>query len=276
VLFSPGCSGSTATVHMIRDLAELAHQDTVNCGGSFELIKEISDGKFGNTNRNLTDGIRNFVQRGADTHRRLLVKAELRFAKTDPEFMRYLNSLGTRFLNYQRWNKLDIALCSIRDCFLGYTPLEFGFELDEQGERVRDCEFRGRGTQEAQQVNKIHVDVDNLVPNLRKVLDVRSDITSFLEESSADFFSEIYENLFAFYQGEKGLDVSVRAWQGVMSKFNVDIGAGVVRNHLKSLQDTRSGPDLHRDMIENFDEVKIALESCTDSDCEEMRKMLRE
>jgi hypothetical protein len=261
---------------MIRDLAELAHQGIVECGGSFELIKEISEGNFGNTNRNLTDGIRNFIQRGDDTHRRLLFKAELRFANKDPEFMRYLNSVGVRFLNYHRGNKLDIALCSIRDCFLEYTPLEFGFQLDEHGKQVRECAFRGRGTQEAQQVNKIHVDVDNLVPNLRKLIDVKSDITSFLEESGADFSSEIYENLFAFYQGETGLDVSVRAWQGVMSKFNVDIGTGVVRNHLKSLQGSRFGPDSHRDVIDNFDEVKIALESCTDSDCEAMRKMLRE
>jgi hypothetical protein len=260
---------------MIQDLAELAHQGVLDCGG-FELIKEISNGNFGNANRNLTDGIRNFVQRGADTQRRLLFKAETRFAKTDPDLMRYLKSLGVRFLNYWRWNKLDTALCSVRDCFLEYTPLEFGFELDKRGERVHDCAFRGRGTQEAQQVSKIHVDVDNLVQNLRKLINVGSDITSFLEESGADFSSEIYENLFAFYQGEKGLDVSVRAWQGVMSTFHVDIEAGVVRKHLKSLQGSRSGPGLHRDTIENFDEVKIALESCTDADCEDMRKMLRE
>jgi len=276
VLFAQGCTGSTATIHIIEDLAELAKQGVLHCAGSYELTKDITIGKFGSSNSDLALAMKDFAAIAEDYGRRLLYKDEMKYAARDAAMMRYMKRHGAIFLHYERSNKLDLGLCNVHDCFDSYTPLEFGYQVQHH-KRLDTCEFRGRGEQEDDTVTKIHVNTENLLANLRHLKDVAGNTTKFLRESSVKFSSVTYEELFSFNDKDdvEGFEVSVQAWGRVMKSFNVHIDALDIRRYLKAKQgeqtDTKRS---YRALIDNFHEVQAVLDRCTDSDCGEMQNML--
>jgi len=277
VLFSSGCSGSSAMIQMIRNLAEIVHEPIFDCGCSYELTKDIALGMFGEQHKDLTREMHEFVRRANQTRQRLLFKHEAKYASTDPRLMTYLTEIGASFVNFRRSNKLDLALCLVHDCFLENTPKPVGYEVDDAGSKLQNCEFRGRGSKQTTEKHKVIINTDGAVENFRKLIRVAHETTRYLTESGAKFASGTYEKLFRFQRGrDQDIDGSAEAWKDIMSAFSVEIDETIIRNHLSTHKDDHDGPEKHSSVIANYDALKATLESCTDSDCEEMRGWLRE
>eukprot|EP00927_Polykrikos_kofoidii_P002962 TRINITY_DN11176_c0_g1_i1.p1 TRINITY_DN11176_c0_g1~~TRINITY_DN11176_c0_g1_i1.p1 ORF type:complete len:295 (+),score=39.56 TRINITY_DN11176_c0_g1_i1:108-887(+) len=181
VLFSAGCSGSSIAMNILQDLAEMGNESVLKCRGGWELLNDLSSGFYGDQFRNMTNGIRYFAERAEALHRRMLFKAEKRFALSDAGVMPLLRRLGARIINFRRWNKIDVALCSVRDCFEKYTAFPFGYQVDSSQTPVTDCEFRGRYGNQSNNTNKVFVNLERLVPNLRRLIAVKKETTDWLK-----------------------------------------------------------------------------------------------
>eukprot|EP00927_Polykrikos_kofoidii_P045033 TRINITY_DN388_c0_g1_i1.p1 TRINITY_DN388_c0_g1~~TRINITY_DN388_c0_g1_i1.p1 ORF type:complete len:339 (+),score=60.67 TRINITY_DN388_c0_g1_i1:71-1087(+) len=278
VLFSGGCSGSSAAFIIARDIAELSKHPVLDCGGGFELLADLESGFYGQTQTALPDAVRGFAKRAVEANRTLLFKGEDRFFE-NPQTMETLVQLNSKFAVLKRWNKLDVALCAVQDCFTeGFTPAPFGYKLNETGQKVRDCSFRGRGTNESASSQKIFVDTSHLLENLRHlVTHVNDNNVEFLEQQGVAFQKLSYDDLFSFYSGTPDdLVASSVAWTGFLDAFGIPTTFDTVYEYLKTSRTTFELPKKHSETIANFDTVKKVLENCDKEDCEQLVKMLRE
>jgi hypothetical protein len=278
VLFSGGCSGSTAVFTMARDIAELSNRPVLDCGGGFELLADINGGFYGSDHTELPATVRAFHNRAVSANRSLVFKAEDRFME-QPQTMELLEELNAKFAVLKRWNKIDVALCTVHDCFTqGFTPAAFGYMVDEGGKKIGDCNFRGRGSNESTGVAQIFVDTSHLIENLRHLMVHLNDNNEvFLEESGVTFQKLAYDDLFKYYSGTPDDMVSSSvAWNGFMQGLGVPTNFDIVYSYLKNTRGTFEIPKKHSEMIVNFDTVKRVLNNCEKEDCQEMVKMLRE
>jgi hypothetical protein len=277
VLFSGGCAGSSAVLVMAHDIAELSKYPVLNCGGGYELLADIDSGFYGQDRTVLPAAVRAFVERADDANRTLLFKAEDRFLE-NTQTMALLVELNAKFAVLKRWNKIDVALCAVHDCFTaGFMPDTFGYKLDSNGQREDGCSFRGRGSNETAGSKKVFVDTSHLLENLRHLQRHASDNENFLERSGVEFQRLSFDDLFAFYSGTADdLVASSVAWTGLMEGYGVHSSFDVVYEYLKKSRGSFELPKTHSETIENFEAVKRVLENCEGPDCEGMLNMLRE
>jgi hypothetical protein len=278
VLFSGGCSGSSALLVMAHDIAELSRYPVLDCGTGYELLADIESGFYGENHTVLPAAVRAFAKRAVDASRTLLFKAEDRFLM-HPQTMALLVELNATFAVLKRWNKIDVALCAVHDCFTaGFTPAPFGYKLDANGQRDDSCSFRGRGSNETAVSEKAYVDTSHLLENLRNLQQKTNDNNvEFLEQRGVKFQRLSYDDLFAFYSGtDDDLVASSVAWTGLMEGYGVHSSFDIVYEYLKKSRGSFELPKRHSETIENFEAVKRVLENCEGPDCEGMLNMLRE
>jgi hypothetical protein len=275
VLFSGGCSGSSAVLTMTHDIAELSSDAVLDCGGGYELLADIESGHYGENHVVLPAAVRAFNKRAVDRNRRLLFKAESRFLR-HPQTMHLLTEAHAKIASLNRWNKIDLALCAVRDCFAGFTPAPFGYLVDEANQ-TEDCSFRGRGENETGASKKVYVNTTNLVMNLKRLMHVKDENNIFLEKLGWEFQRIYYEDLFSFYSGSpRDLVSSSAAWQGFMQGLNVQTNFDTIYEYLKQVRSVIPPRPKHTDTMANFDAVKKMLMNCQLEECAKMVQMLRE
>jgi hypothetical protein len=171
VVFSSGCSGSTAFLEMLQEISDFSHTPVWDCDGGYELLADVKAGYYGNENRNMTRAVRDLADRANLTGRRLLFKAEQRLAETDPRVMRYLRKIKATVIIFDRQNKLDVALCAVRDCFKHFLKRPIGEHVSRNGEAIEDCAFRRRTGRKAEYDDtKVNISIENLQYNLKVLM----------------------------------------------------------------------------------------------------------
>eukprot|EP00927_Polykrikos_kofoidii_P065562 TRINITY_DN612_c0_g1_i3.p1 TRINITY_DN612_c0_g1~~TRINITY_DN612_c0_g1_i3.p1 ORF type:complete len:348 (-),score=41.01 TRINITY_DN612_c0_g1_i3:31-1074(-) len=278
VVFSSGCAGSSALLDMMQDIAEFSNHPVLDCDGGYEILADISDGFYGEENLNMTRALREFIWRANSTNRRLLFKAEQRLAETDPALMPYLRSLGSFVVDFDRDNKLDVALCAVRDCFDNFMKTPIGERVTQGGKPASGCTFRGRGSNETSTDIQVKVNTDYLLDNLRSLDKNHEWAGDYLRHSGMEHrVKVVYEDLFRhILGGTRNLLLSVDAWQRLMSKVGVETPTVALLEYLVNQTAQDKAPQPHTSTISNFDEVKRVLETCSESGCERLKGMLRE
>jgi len=276
VVFSAGCSGSSAVMIMVKDIAEQSNHSVWDCDGGFELLADLDKGYYGKLR--MSSAVKSFLGRAADAKRQLLFKAEERLAEKDAYVMQLLHSMHAKVVNFDRVNKLDVALCAVHDCFQHFTSNPIGYQVNTTGKPVSNCEFRGRGDTQAEEETKIKVNTKFLVENLKKLMKNRKWTDTYLK--SKGFYKPAfatYEELFMFnHGGEMLLHKSVLAWMKLMESLGVQTKYSVVHDYLSGIESDHTPAPKHSSMIYNFDEVKRAIETCDGEGCDEIKHMLRE
>jgi hypothetical protein len=278
VVFSSGCAGSSALLEMMQHIAEFSNHPILDCDGGYELVADISAGFYGVENLNMSRALGEFVWRANSTNRRLLFKAEQRLVEKDPAVMRYLRKLGSMVVDFDRDNKLDVALCAVRDCFDNFMKTPIGERVTQDGKPVSECIFRGRGDNETSTDFQVKVDTDYLLQNLRNLDKNHIWAGDFLRRSGMEHrVKAVYEDLFRHtLGGTRNLLLSADAWQRLMSKVGVETPTVALLQYLMNQTTPEKAPQPHSSTILNFDEVKHVLETCHESGCERFREMLRE
>eukprot|EP00927_Polykrikos_kofoidii_P065561 TRINITY_DN612_c0_g1_i1.p1 TRINITY_DN612_c0_g1~~TRINITY_DN612_c0_g1_i1.p1 ORF type:complete len:348 (-),score=47.93 TRINITY_DN612_c0_g1_i1:54-1097(-) len=277
VVFSSGCAGSSALLNMMHDIAEFSNHPVWDCDGGYEILADINAGFYGEHNLNMSRALREFVWRANSTNRRLLFKAEQRLAERDPAVIRYLRRLGSIVVNFDRDNKLDVALCAVRDCFDNFMKTPIGERVTQDDKPVSQCAFRGRGNNETSTDVQVRINTDYLLGNLRTLDKNHKWVGAFLKRSGMEHrVNAVYEDLFRHtLGGTRNLLLSVNAWQRLMSKLGVDTPTAALLEYLLKQTAPDKAPQPHASTISNFDEVKRVLETCDESGCERFKGMLR-
>lgn len=264
VVWTHGCARSSAVMFMLKEMAERSGRPALDCGRGFELLADISKGFYAikdDPNR----AFHSFVKRAAASKRRLLFKGETKYAMKDQNLMRDLSILNANIVPLKRENALDVALCSVHDCFGGWLPNKFGYSIDGSGNRSDNCAFRSRNTSASgeQRKEKIVVDTEHLLQNLHKITADQGASELFLKKHGFAFNQpETSEDLFAFRSGNNGFETSLASWTRLVQKLGISLNTSEVAGYLRKYSGDVNAEQRHSELIENYEDVKNVMSTC--------------
>lgn len=259
VLLYDGCSGSSATHRVAIDIMA-AHGLKIRTYKRTELDKPEKNPFFKVAKYKLQGGEKE------PTTDELLLKAyellnanavsnnEITFFKAFYESSNNLDKLDVAFAGMQRRNKLDKAICYVKDCFggaaggLGYSVFA------ENGTRANNLCFNRRQYPDVKL--KVHFDLRALINFIEK--EKRRDKNRILKYGQLLSPGEVqyYEDLFAFVytSNDKVFQKSVNAWASLLASMT-HIDKHILTNTLLPLKNTRKDPSPHIESIQNYYEV---------------------
>jgi len=264
IVWTHGCARSSAVMFMLKELAARGGKPALDCGRGFELLADISKGFYAikdDSNR----AFHSFVRRAAISKRSLLFKGETKYALQDQLLMRDLANLNASIASMKRKNALDVALCSVHDCFGGWLHDSFGYSIDESGKKSDNCAFRNRNTSDSgeQKRQKIVVDTEHLLQNMHKITSDQGASELFLKKHGFGFNqTETSEDLFAFRSGNHSFETSVASWTRLAHKLGISLSTSEVADYLRNYDGTVHSEERHSDLIHNYEEVKHVLNTC--------------
>jgi len=265
VVWTHGCSGSSAALIIARDLANLGDRPAWDCGTGYELMADIAKGRY--PEKDMTTVLKGFWQTASNAGRVLLFKGETHYAEEEPSAMKYLANMHSKIVLMKRSNALDVAICAVHDCFNSMTPHLFGYAVTPAGQKTGGCAFRGReapgNETESAGPAKVLVKTKDLLENLHHIMEKQSDSEQFLKDYHFNVdYTATSEDLFAYNWGKTGLKRSVMAWKKLMATLGVTVDYMAIQNYLMSLIGSHDPPEKRADIIQNIDEVRKAIDEC--------------
>ena len=262
-LSPPGCVGSTATWTITGKILE-HHGVHVQWDQNYEFYKpnknifyqQIAAERNDNSSTVDEDILFESVvrmQKEAQTKKKTLL---LKLAPEFPNLARRLEQeLGAVFSAIHRENFLDICACFARDCF----DADVGYPVFENGTKADNICIARRSRDDVVTLAWLKAPVKCIKHRARddkKVLD----LANSMETPPSNVTST--EALFAFEYTDdvKVFDASVKFASSFMESFlGSDLDHTIIRDIFEELQNSRSPPGSHKNVIYNMDEVEEAL-----------------
>lgn len=274
-----GCSGSSTTGHMLRDLIKCTSGWEYYDSEDGEAFKEkknpwfqkLQDAHPDWNNTHLwretlgewIDDVRSRNQTfyvDATHNSRLLIDPEL------ADLVRYIPIVPA-----WRTNLIDRAICTVKDCFdngaIGHPVYK--------GERSELCFDRRRALKEKEQLDyKVWLDVDTLQDHLDGLKQAPLSSVSGKKLPPGVTYEKLMQVEYPDSNTTGEFEDGVQEWMTMLNGLQVpDVTAERVATCLQPRVGRWHRPWSHRDELENFDEVRDSL--CKEGN-EEQCKMLRE
>lgn len=273
-VFNYGCSGSSAFVHMTRELIDAHGYHAL--GGKSEITKPQKNKYYesakqklllaGNeeghklSQKRIVQEAMNQTILNAESHNQTVV------FKVNPKNMGLvldeqhgLRLMNVKFVQFYRSNYLDHALCEVRDCMVRGKPL--GYPVFANGTRTDLCFFRRKNKNKHLKVQAYFTNPTVLVDYLKhwaERLEKEQSTIPYSKLSTGERFSA--EDLYGFeYTNDAQVfERSKVEWMRLLSYTIDEPNEDVVVKFLKKYQGSLT---LHpsKDLIYNYDEVVNAL-----------------
>jgi len=269
ILLYNGCSGSTATINIIQTILN-KHNFNVYLLGDFEITKPNKNPYYKEIKKGLikkkegTGKGKKYIIRESlfKLNEEIFNRNKILLIKAKYDEIKYLSrskKLDTKFTGIQRRNKLDRAICVVKDCFrngtLGYPALAH----DNTIKKTNRC-FDRRKSPNKDEL-KVYFNIHNLISYLRKtVKDEENDIEYTKEHvapSAVQYYEDLYE--FGYTNNETAFQNSIDTWEMLLKSFIPFVDKDIISDVLLQMKNTRKLPLAHKDTIVNYDEVSKAL-----------------
>ena len=269
VLLYNGCSGSSATFKLSQQILD-AH-GFKSWKGKSELDKPKNNPFYYEARKKVYDSgawrptsddfviealklLNNHVQH---------IKKKILFTKQFYD-RAHLFSIDSAYAAMYRRNKLDVAICFVKDCFkvnkkTGMSTLGYSLFANNNTKTDKGVCFTRRNNDNL--VLKVHLETDKLIEFLVERVDEEEERIQKFKALISPAKEQYYEDLFAFtYSSNYGIfKKSIQAWCTLLRAITAYIDEDVVKDVLLPIKNTRKPPPSHKEIIENFEEVKNAL-----------------
>ena len=265
------CSGSTAVLGHIRKLFKAHYRVGVIHGGElhkpsknmyYEQIKNSYLGENTDIADNdiLVESFNMYSKKATLEQKILVFKQDYESVMSTYE----KSTLESAYIGILRKNKLDRFLCKIKDCFgredrIGYMVYA------ENGTKVTNYACFKRRQEQSNIKLKIHVHVPKLISFMQRQLLEDKKLISNVKKIIYPSEIQYYEDLWAFeYTADDNVfEQSMNAWETLLRNSFIDddvFDRNIIKNNSLPMKNTRS-LSLHKDTIDNFDEVSKALKN---------------
>jgi len=281
ILFYRGCSGSSATFEILSDIlaahglnrywgnitfplkGELTKELTkLDKNPFFKKAKQSIQSNNGMKEPNedviIIEALKLLNSKAKEHNKILSFKADYR----DGEYLVDKLEDDALYTGMLRRNKLDRVLCFVKDCFGRHEKL--GYEVHaNNGTKVTDPLCFQRRQQPPNLKLKVYLHVHFLIEYMKR--GIKNDDIVMSQTKGSITNVQYYEDLFAFVH-TSDINIfqdSMNVWYDLLKPLLVHIDRKKIKNVLLPFKNSRTPPSPHTESVQNFVEVKNALEKAT-------------